>query len=240
MTIEVTGGSVTGTGPGAAGLEGTGAELLDGVADAMEDAMTAADLRRFIDELRAGRIDPESVIQMCRSRLNDLDAQINHVTTSLEDASVRSEALSGEISELRMIQRYLSPYTTGSAIAGLPANVVLTRDGLEAQLQGIGLSVGRVNEILTRVSAQGGFDGTWIMNPLTVSTLVGFEIRTPADITSKLESLNTDLRHANSGNERLMISLQSLMQQRTSAIQMATNMLKAIDDGVDAIVGNLR
>jgi hypothetical protein len=59
-------------------------------------------------------------------------------------------------------------------------------------------------------------------------------------LQDQIDRLGEDLKRVNSGNEMLMVQLQSTMQQRTSVVQMSTNMLKSIDEGMDAIVGNLR
>jgi hypothetical protein len=56
----------------------------------------------------------------------------------------------------------------------------------------------------------------------------------------RADTLGEQIRECNSGNEQLMIKLQSAMQQRTQIVQMATNMLKAGDEARDAVVGNLR
>ncbi len=51
---------------------------------------------------------------------------------------------------------------------------------------------------------------------------------------------NDELREINSGNEMQMIKLQSVMQSRTAVITAITNLLKAMDEGNDAVVANLR
>ena len=59
-------------------------------------------------------------------------------------------------------------------------------------------------------------------------------------IKSLIDDVNEQLREVNSGNEMLMIQLQSTMQQRTQIIQLGSNMLKAYDEATDSIVGNMR
>lgn len=59
-------------------------------------------------------------------------------------------------------------------------------------------------------------------------------------IKTKLDELSESLRMTNSNNEVLMLQLQSATQQRTSVIQMGSNLLKSIDEGSDSIVSNLR
>ncbi len=63
---------------------------------------------------------------------------------------------------------------------------------------------------------------------------------TPGAVQASIDGLNESLRRVNSGNEMLMVQLQSAMQERTSVIQMGSNMLKSLHEGTSAIVGNLR
>lgn len=235
MTIGAEGLGLGGSASWVGDLDAT-----DPLLNASEDAEIAASLRQLIQELEAGRIDPESVLMSCRSRLNDLDAQINHVTAALDGASTRAAAISADISELRMLERRLAPFVSGAEYRGAPDLGVLTPEALRAELSSIGLSEGRIGEILGNAANAGLFDGRHFELGLVTALVTGTAITNPAQLNSRLESLTSDLREANSGNERLMISLQSLLQQRTSVIQMSTNMLKAIDEGVDAVVGNLR
>jgi hypothetical protein len=55
-----------------------------------------------------------------------------------------------------------------------------------------------------------------------------------------ISATNEELRENNSGNELLMISLQSTMQARTAIITATTNLMKTLDEGNDAVVANLR
>jgi hypothetical protein len=59
-------------------------------------------------------------------------------------------------------------------------------------------------------------------------------------LQSAIDAANEALRQTNSNNEMQLVHLQSTMQQRTSAIQMTTNLLKALDEAADSVVANLR
>jgi hypothetical protein len=54
--------------------------------------------------------------------------------------------------------------------------------------------------------------------------------------TNTLNGISSDL---GSGAELQMIQIQSLMSQRTTAIQLTTNILQAYDDGLSKIAGNI-
>jgi len=59
-------------------------------------------------------------------------------------------------------------------------------------------------------------------------------------ITNLVSDANDQIRDINSQNEMMMIKLQSAMQNRTTILTSTTNLLKAMDEGNDAIVANLR
>jgi hypothetical protein len=65
-------------------------------------------------------------------------------------------------------------------------------------------------------------------------------IRNRDAMQRRIDATNEELRQLSSGNEMRMVRLQSLMQQRTSVIQAGSNMLKALDEAMDAVVANLR
>ena len=66
-----------------------------------------------------------------------------------------------------------------------------------------------------------------------------FAYYTTAKLDIGLKSLESEIKRVNQGTELKMMDLQSLMQQRSSEISLATNMLKAVQDGTDAIVRNI-
>ncbi len=66
-----------------------------------------------------------------------------------------------------------------------------------------------------------------------------FDYYTTAKLDVGLKSLESEIKRVNQGTELKMMDLQSLMQQRSSEISLATNMLKAVQDGTDAIVRNI-
>ena len=58
-------------------------------------------------------------------------------------------------------------------------------------------------------------------------------------IDAAIEGLQEQQTRINSGNEMRMVSLQSMMQQRTQIISLSTNLLKKLDDANQAIIRNL-
>ena len=70
--------------------------------------------------------------------------------------------------------------------------------------------------------------------------LTELHIRDLGVIEDKIQALTEEQRLINSGAEMMMVQLQSRMQQRTQIIQLGSNMLKSIDEGLDTIIGNMR
>ena len=58
-------------------------------------------------------------------------------------------------------------------------------------------------------------------------------------LDSYIENLQSQARRMNSGNEVLMVQMQSAMQQRSQVVTMATQMLKSINDSASRIAGNM-
>lgn len=59
-------------------------------------------------------------------------------------------------------------------------------------------------------------------------------------LNNLISDANDRMTDINSQNEMMMIKLQSAMQNRTTILTSTTNLLKAMDEGNDAIVANLR
>ena len=62
---------------------------------------------------------------------------------------------------------------------------------------------------------------------------------TGASLNATIERLQSEGRSMNSGNEVLMVRMQSAMQQRSQAVTMSTQMLKSINDSSNSIAQNI-
>ncbi len=83
----------------------------------------------------------------------------------------------------------------------------------------------RLHDVNVRINAGGG--------------PVGTDRITGASMDNFLESVKSQARRANSGNEVLMVRLQSVMQQRSQTVTMATQMMKSITDSEKSIAQNI-
>lgn len=164
------------------------------------------------------QLTPESILQMLQIRLGDLDEQIETTTSALQNNATTAQSLSRDIQLRREIvsaARAVTTETDGNLrwddFNDDAGGGVAPREHLEGLFEQVGMQRG----------------GRGVEPNMKI-------------IEDQMQRLEDQLRTVNSGNEMLMVSLQSTMQQRTSAVQMATNMLKSIDESTDSIVGNLR
>lgn len=173
---------------------------------------------------------PAEIILMLQLRLKDLDTQIRSITAGLNNAGSAAEALARQIQERRELLQYCRGMVTepdgnirwsqfdddDDHLTG--GEATFGDDGYDNQIMAL------EHGLIERLENLGIETSTFNLNRLQ----------------DELDDLDSRLQQVNSGNESMMVSLQSITQQRTSAIQMATNMLRALDESMDSIVGNLR
>lgn len=179
-------------------------------------------------------LDDDSILAMLSSRLGDLDEQIGGHMRALENRTAEAQRLGREIARFQVVREFLSREPHMDVASGqlrLDQEIDIEQVAalavrLEAGPFGNGGSGGvTVGELLAQVS-------------INQQPLSGVTSRETLQLRS--EGLSEALRQCNSTNEQTMVRMQSAMQQRTQAVTMATNMLKAFDESRDAIVGNLR
>jgi flagellar hook-associated protein FlgK len=207
-----------------------GGAALEAAEDAVEAALEAAAARTSaanidsaldgadIAGMGGGLVTPEMVLAIARRRINDLDEQVSTIMDELNSRTEAAGTISDHLGALRNISTRLEPHYDASGNLNLDATIAIegggtqtVREYLESLVVGQVLTLDEANAITNREGMQ-----------------------------NMIDDANESLRDVNSGNEMLMIQLQSTMQARTSVIQTATNLLKSIDEASDSIVGNLR
>jgi hypothetical protein len=207
---------------GGAALE-SGEALLESVfrdAEQRRAESVAASVREgaLIAGLGGGEVTPEMILAIAQRRINDLDAQVTTLMDELTRRTTAASEISTEIGELRTISSDLEAYYDANGNLN-PAT--------------------RMTHMTPAPTVQEYLDGlrsTGVIDDSEHSAIMGGR----EGLDNLIQSGNDRLRDVNSGNEMLMIQLQSTMQTRTSVIQTATNLLKTIDEASDSIVGNLR
>jgi hypothetical protein len=175
----------------------------------------------------------ESILELLRSRLRDVDGQIGTVTRTLQQQTAQAQALGQQAQRLNTLREIVGrePYMDVSN-----GNLRLDRPVEDADLRMFETRLGLSPGSLGRETLSLGE----VMGRLTIGGQSMAGVTNREGLQLRADTLGEQIRECNSGNEQLMIKLQSAMQQRTQIVQMATNMLKAGDEARDAVVGNLR
>jgi hypothetical protein len=196
----------------------------EGVADVV-GARVADELRADAHEaeiealVSSGAVTPELLLQLAQNRLQDLDGQIRDVMAKMNERTELARSTSERLSMLRDAMSAMSSrYDSNGNFGGNPLTDTVVFRG----------ETMTVNELANRLHQSG------------VDSAGAASIGGRANLQNLIDAAGDELREINSGNELLMISLQSTMQQRTAIISSTTNLLKAIDEGNDAVVANLR
>ncbi len=166
-------------------------------------------------------ISPEMILAMARARLNDLDNQIAGSLERLQNNTETSEVLTRQQEAL---------------------NTIL------AQAQKVGTAedtLVNLEHVMIEVDLPGG--GTEMVNAHVVLNATGHP-GIPANddgkinigqINSTIQAVKQQSTRVNSSNEMLMMTIQTLTQQRTQVIQMSTNLITKLNEGMSGVVGNL-
>ncbi len=166
-------------------------------------------------------ISPEMILAMARQRLNDLDNQIAGSLERLQNNTQTSEVLTRQQEALNSI--LAEAQKTGTA-----------EDTLVD-----------LHDLKFMVDVPGG--GTREVNGHDILNAAGHPGINPNDsgqinigqINSTIQAVKQQSTRVNSSNEMLMMTIQTLTQQRTQVIQMSTNLITKLNEGMSGIVGNL-
>lgn len=161
-------------------------------------------------------LNPEMVLHMVRRRLRDLDSQISGATDQLEQNTQRAELLTKQ-------QQVLT------AIRGAAASEGKIQPDQEFDIDGMMIEIDGTEMLASAWLERVGLDPTKYPRS-------GTKI---ADLESRIENIKSLAGRANSGNEMLMLQIQTLTQQRSQVIQLGTSLIKKIDDSSMAIARNV-
>jgi hypothetical protein len=184
----------------------------DEVQHGIEVAARAADFREFMDSLPVS-MSPAMIFMMLQKRMQSLDSQIQSRIGGMEDQQAELASLNENAGIIQALQ------AASTRDGNIDADTIVTIDG-ESHSARDWLEIAGV-EVATVPDAE---TGDWY---------------TAAGMRAAVESIQSTIKEVNQGAEMTMMELQSLMQQRSSEISLATNMLKSVQDGTDAIVRNI-
>jgi hypothetical protein len=201
--------------PGLGGISsthGTEGDSGDELLGAIASSAAQGEFRDFMASLPIS-LTPSAIVAMLQRRMNGLDSQISARITEMEGQQEQIGALQGKAEILLAVQ------AAANRDGNIYSNTEITIDGekktVEQWIALTGVQLAKVDP---------GTSTPWY---------------TSAALSAATKAIESDIKQANQGNELRMMDLQSLMQQRSSEISLATNMLKAVQEGTDAIVRNM-
>jgi len=160
-------------------------------------------------------LTPESIIMLLQQRMGDLNDQISGVMNEIKDRDGAARALTAQLDQLLSIQESLGNRDQCGGNDAVPGATNIEAVAEDLRAHGVDLPASAVDPDHGNVYPKG-------------------------TIEAAIKSVEAQIRDVNSGNEMAMIKLQSLMQQRTSEVQLATNMLKALHEASQSVIGNIR
>jgi len=206
-------------------------------------------------------LTPEALMVYCQTRLQGIDSQVQTAMTSQQNTNWEQGQIAGILSELST-----DSADTTNGVMNNPQECKTIEQNLEnlitqIQAKDPGCSqLGQLEQLHDSIMATGtgpyqdasglthGFyyGGDPAKTPTGLTTPPGDVSKSGADntistdeftnFTNTLNNINSSL---SSGAEMGMINIQSLMSDRTTAIQLTTSILQSYDDGVEKIADNI-
>lgn len=194
------------------GVPEIGPEVLQEIlsANAQENSAVAVDIGPI-------PLTNEMILTMVRQRMSDVDNQLNHGMQEIQ----KNADLSRQIAEKQQLLRAVRERVV--AIRGAEAGATMTAAELAGQSFDINGQSLSYDEVMQRLNIE-GLPNTDVSNS-RLDALIRIE--------------DSRAKQVNSGNEILMLQVQSLTQQRSQIIQMGTSLLKKLGEAEQAIARNI-
>ncbi len=160
-------------------------------------------------------VTPESIMGLLQNQVSNIDAQIQGITSEIDRRTELARELGDRNAALAALR---------DALAALPGDDAVVVDGL----------------LVNGVPLKEFLDNNGLVGEVHFTREGGQATISKSSVDTLIARTSEQQREANSGNELDMIRLQSVMQQRSQAITMASNMIKSIHDTLKSIVSNLR
>jgi hypothetical protein len=182
-------------------------------------------------------LTPDALLVYCQAQLGNIDGQINNIMQSAQNANYDQQ-------DLTSVQAALSQYADGCN-ASQAQSLVDTLNKALTTIEGRdpgSPAVGAIQSMLSTIQ------GASTPDPATAAALqfvkqMGGTVSIQALSSEQVKGLSDTLSSAtstmNSSQEMTMISIQSLMSQRQTAVELTTNMMQTLDDTAEKIVSNV-
>jgi hypothetical protein len=212
-------------------------------------------------------LTPEALLTYCSTRLNSIDGQINTMMAQQQAAGSEQTQLQTIMEAFNADASTINSTASGSGSMDNQTKCEQLEESLEGlisymQVNDPGNSeLGALEQLHDQVMATGsgpftdgsGFHGYYATDttngpagsPPAGHTLPPGEAQTPDNTIDATEFQNFSATltqisgNLNSNAQIQMIQIQSLMSDRTTAIQLTTNILQAYDDGTSKVVANI-
>ncbi|MFT5357468.1 MAG: hypothetical protein ACI9KE_004705 [Polyangiales bacterium] len=198
-------------------------------------------------------LTPSAIMHLLRRRMSDMDGQIDSIIGEIEFNTGLSETIQEQVRGLTAIKAAMANQQPDGDVAVKLGAVRVEWEGAEMgadeliNLLGISGSVGALrsdeNKSIENLEgrAAGGSERQFARQALELGQDATFstDTVTGSSFQSSIDRLQSEGRSMNSGNEVLMVRMQSAMQQRSQSVTMATQMLKSINDSSNSIAQNI-
>lgn len=169
-----------------------------------------------------GEMSPDMILALVEQRLRGLDSQIEARSRDLLRNTEQANALSEKLEALSAITAAASS-NDGDKISwdntkGKEGHMVLMA----------GETYGSVQELAAAVGLEAELE-----------QLVGGDKIKASDVQDIADQIRQELERINSGNEFQMMRLQRLVQERSEAVSLASNLMRKLDQGTEAIIRNI-
>jgi hypothetical protein len=198
-------------------------------------------------------LTPSAIMHLLRRRMSDMDGQIDSIIGEIEFNTGLSETIQEQVRGLTAIKAAMANQQPDGDVTVKLGAVRVEWEGAEMgadeliNLLGISGSVGALrsdeNKSIENLEgrAAGGSERQFARQALELGQDATFssDTVTGSSFQSSIDRLQSEGRSMNSGNEVLMVRMQSAMQQRSQSVTMATQMLKSINDSSNSIAQNI-
>lgn len=174
--------------------------------------------------IRTPGLNEAVILLMMQKRLDDLDFQADSAIREIEGTTAKANAIQTQISAVQDVRAAMANDKTKDSKRIDMRTLMITReDGTTVSalehLEAAGVDA---NSLGMRTEGENAFT-------MTGQAMGAVE-----------QSLSSELRKVNSGNEMRMVQLQSVMQQRGQITQLGSNMLSSLNDTARAIIQNTK
>lgn len=211
-----------------------------------DPAMREALEQRLVDLLGAASdissVSPEMMLVLLQNRMRDMDGQINTIMNGLNDRTQRAEQIGQRLSEMRNVQTFLQPHmdSDGNVVMDHP----LDQDGFFALCRAAGLSDDEAGGLWASIATSPEITSVRLDSAINMvmpgcDPPMSERLASRMGIDNEIDNLNQDLQDCNRGNELLMIKLQTCMDQRKQALELASNCMNNLSQMLDTPIRHI-